>query len=271
LPGYTISEIKVRFVGLFDTVASYKGTSSLHLDAISDGNVEHIVQLAAADEHRSNFPLTNIKSAGGKGIEIFLPGVHSDIGGGYPDNQTENFQMTSGNPLYLSQATINDITSLINSGWVYKTDVKNKSSSSDADYLTDKQDIKDGFDRTNNLYVTRKGAGDGLCNKYRRIPMHVMKSKATSLGVLKFNPQINTGEDTSVMEGMVPLDVIEANTLIQAYVAKGSSSAHDWNMSSPLLNKLRHDYLHFSSSYTLLGINDPRFSNGTRTREIING
>ena len=40
------------------------------------------------DEFRENFDLTNIDSAGFKGLEITLPGVHSDIGGSYR-NYTE--------------------------------------------------------------------------------------------------------------------------------------------------------------------------------------
>lgn len=88
-----IINVTVNFVGLYDTVSSYgahmalfKDTSdvkTLHLDAIT--NVKKVFQICATDEFRLNFNLTNIKSAinAGKGIEIFIPGAHSDIGGGY--------------------------------------------------------------------------------------------------------------------------------------------------------------------------------------------
>jgi Uncharacterized alpha/beta hydrolase domain (DUF2235) len=43
------------------------------------------LHLAAADEHRADFPLHRIKSSlkAGKGAEYYFPGVHSDIGGSY--------------------------------------------------------------------------------------------------------------------------------------------------------------------------------------------
>lgn len=64
--GYRVNEIKIQFVGLFDTVASFwidhsNDTDQLHLDAIK--HAEYVLQLAAADEHRKNFPLTNVDSA----------------------------------------------------------------------------------------------------------------------------------------------------------------------------------------------------------------
>ncbi len=82
----TVGQIKFVFLGLYDTVAShgyfhFNDVKSLKLDRLS--LVERVVHLCAADEHRKNFALTNIKSAGSRGVEIFLPGSHSDVGGGY--------------------------------------------------------------------------------------------------------------------------------------------------------------------------------------------
>jgi hypothetical protein len=51
-------------------------------------NIDVLLHLTAAQEYRKNFPLTNIVGSGGQ--EHALLGVHSDIGGGYPDNTTEN-------------------------------------------------------------------------------------------------------------------------------------------------------------------------------------
>ncbi|MGA6099831.1 T6SS phospholipase effector Tle1-like catalytic domain-containing protein [Stutzerimonas marianensis] len=82
--------IDVRFIGLFDTVASVGGLANL-------GNIRssvtpwlnlylprkyfsNVVQLVARDEVRANFPLSTVKP---DHTEIVLPGVHSDIGGGY--------------------------------------------------------------------------------------------------------------------------------------------------------------------------------------------
>ena len=51
------------------------------------------MQLAAAEEYRKNFELTDIRSAkespSTDALEIFLPGSHSDVGGGYVDRAAE--------------------------------------------------------------------------------------------------------------------------------------------------------------------------------------
>lgn len=95
-----IASIQFKFAGLYDTVASYglnhrggwgfnDDTKQLGLDAIGNGRVHFVLQIAADDEYRDNFDLTNINSAGLYGLELTLPGVHSDIGGSYVDGEKE--------------------------------------------------------------------------------------------------------------------------------------------------------------------------------------
>lgn len=89
-------DINVGFIGLFDTVASVGGLANLgnvrsattpwlnlHLPRKYFANV---VQLVARDEIRANFPLSEVSP---DHPEIVLPGVHSDIGGGYLDDAEE--------------------------------------------------------------------------------------------------------------------------------------------------------------------------------------
>ena len=81
-----IKEIRFNFVGIYDTVASlgpYHGddVSELKLDSIKKAN--YVFHLASDDEYRENFDLSNIDSSGISGLELTLPGVHSDIGGSY--------------------------------------------------------------------------------------------------------------------------------------------------------------------------------------------
>ncbi|AXQ98335.1 T6SS phospholipase effector Tle1-like catalytic domain-containing protein [Pseudoalteromonas piscicida] len=94
-------EVVFRFVGIFDTVASIGGdgdndhgelyardelddAARLDLNQASAGAVYH---LTAWDERRDKFPLSSLKNKGGSLFanhkEDYLPGVHSDIGGGY--------------------------------------------------------------------------------------------------------------------------------------------------------------------------------------------
>jgi hypothetical protein len=84
--------IVVRFAGLFDTVSSHgisfnkeENTKTLGLDAIKIA--KNTLHLTSSDEHRYFFPLVNIKSAGFN--EKTFPGVHSDIGGSYVNNDPE--------------------------------------------------------------------------------------------------------------------------------------------------------------------------------------
>ena len=97
--GVKVKEIRFNFAGLYDTVASYglnhrgnwfvkNDSEQLHLDAVK--NCKVVVQFATQEEFRENFSLTNVKKSGIRGIDLILPGVHSDIGGGYKNNVREN-------------------------------------------------------------------------------------------------------------------------------------------------------------------------------------
>lgn len=82
--------VKIRFVGLFDTVGSFyqpgdanEGDFNLYLN---EKSAESIYQIEAAHEIRSHFPLTSLYPTepmpNNFKVDI-LPGVHADIGGGY--------------------------------------------------------------------------------------------------------------------------------------------------------------------------------------------
>jgi hypothetical protein len=60
---------------------------NFHLKQGINASAKHIIHFVAHDEKRYNFPLTNI--AGSGGFEYTMLGVHSDIGGGYPDSMTQ--------------------------------------------------------------------------------------------------------------------------------------------------------------------------------------
>ncbi|MCC5811712.1 MAG: DUF2235 domain-containing protein, partial [Ectothiorhodospiraceae bacterium] len=88
----------VRFVGLFDTVASLyiprnNHTFDFNIN-LGAGSAQRVVHLTAAREVRANFPLSSLADAGGRlpgnFTELSLPGVHADLGGGYenPDPET---------------------------------------------------------------------------------------------------------------------------------------------------------------------------------------
>lgn len=95
-------KVEVNFVGLFDTVGSfYWPGNDTELDFnlnLAPASAKTVVHLSAYHEIRKNFPLTSIMGANGVGPshfkEIAVPGVHSDVGGGYenPDKDLDNVE-----------------------------------------------------------------------------------------------------------------------------------------------------------------------------------
>nr|WP_137938670.1 DUF2235 domain-containing protein [Chitinivorax sp. B] len=88
--------LQIDFLGIFDTVASVGIAHSApggdgHFAWASEANlrvppaVRRCVHLASVHEVRGSFPLDSIGSAPNC-KEVFYPGVHSDVGGGYPPN-----------------------------------------------------------------------------------------------------------------------------------------------------------------------------------------
>ncbi|GAB3638339.1 hypothetical protein GCM10027422_39290 [Hymenobacter arcticus] len=68
------------------------GDDVLQLGLDMKGVPKKVVHLTAADEYRENFSLTNINTSlkAGVGVELTIPGVHSDVGGGYAERDPHN-------------------------------------------------------------------------------------------------------------------------------------------------------------------------------------
>ena len=107
--------VNIGFVGLFDTVASVAGwdnlgnLSSRHIPQLKlflrPDTVPNVVQLVARDEKRFNFALSEV---GPDHLEITLPGVHSDLGGGYKALTQERLMLT---PMQSLEVTLDqDVT-----------------------------------------------------------------------------------------------------------------------------------------------------------------
>tara|TARA_Y100000758_G_scaffold51741_1_gene33135 strand:- start:647 stop:2530 length:1884 start_codon:yes stop_codon:yes gene_type:complete len=82
----------INFIGLFDTVAAIGAPTQGHLSVGDDYNpgvnlyldkacARKVLHLTAADEHRHNFSLNEVSDTH---EQVALPGVHSNLGGGYP-------------------------------------------------------------------------------------------------------------------------------------------------------------------------------------------
>jgi hypothetical protein len=251
--GFTVGSVAVKFVGLFDTVAAYgyahyNDTRDLDLDAITAA--DYVLQLAAGDEHRANFRLTNIKSAKrqNKGLEIFLPGVHSDIGGGYRDGAAEE------------DLQIYDHDSV---GW--NSDVQTQSLAFERDWLSRMgwYDLSlreiDEPNMANEIYVNRTN----ISNKYTFIPMHLMARYAQQHGcnypTLDLRSGSGYGATTTPSRYRVPVELNTAKQEIQTYIdtiaVPGTGSQVDWiNNDAAWLKTVRHGHFHFSSYYGSVGM-----------------
>jgi hypothetical protein len=246
-----ISLFEIPFLGLFDTVASFgfdhtNDTADLKLDAIKDATVKKVVQLAAGDEHRLNFPLTNIQSAGGRGQEIFLPGVHSDVGGGYTNLSSgggveEDLVLFEASGLPDDAAFKNRCQAmrqeLIDLGWFHANEIRITS-----DYVA-----------SGGLVVEHckvVGTRWGISKKYSYVPLHIMADKAGSNG-LTFRLTKYKYSDSPFL------------TAIRSMVEDNTHNGPYWLANKdPHILLLRHGFMHSSSNYeTTAGMatNKPQF------------
>ena len=254
--GYTVKKVKVCFAGLYDTVSShgvfyFNDVCDLKLRAIR--YAEKTLHLAAADEHRNNFSLTTINSAGFKGREIYLPGVHSDIGGSYRDNALEEQVIYDGS----EHVAKRDREDLIKAGWYKEHEIKIET------YMVDE------YTTNAMLTVTRPD----ISNKYSRIPLHVMARFAKESDI---NIEDALYDDEEISSG----SLAKAKQRIDQYIVdtdpdkkpKNKSQAEDWHHDNEtLLRDLRHDYFHFSAKWAF-GLT-PRMSwwSSTRYRKTYSG
>ena len=106
-------QTEVNFVGLFDTVAGVVNLSRGDLDPGNEVNfgvnlylppdcAKKVVHITAADERRHNFSLNRVHESH---FEVEVPGVHSDIGGGYHPVTHENLLVDKPRVIYQGQVS----------------------------------------------------------------------------------------------------------------------------------------------------------------------
>ena len=256
--GYTVNEVEVCFVGLYDTVSSQgiirvalslSNTKNLKLDAIAKAT--RVIQLASADEHRKYFCLTDISSARGDSKEIFLPGTHSDIGGGYRDYAHEKQTIFKGGNSSLATAK-KEQAELIAAGW-YKED----------EISLEHIEFSGNHGFNSNEYTELNVERPDIRNGYSRIPLQLMAGYARE-SKINISGKLSDNEE-------IPAALSDIKTKIDNYIANSSaSSARDWQSNAyPWLNCLRHDYFHFSARHKIG--HSPRYYRGKRARKTFKG
>jgi len=282
--------LKIKFAGLFDTVSSHANALSsdvekLKLDAVA--KAEKAYHLCAAEEHRMCFSLTNISSSKdvGKGEEYFLPGVHSDIGGGYREEgvETEDYELINADSfsmfaLNFSSRGMNldDFAETIESeGW-YRNNASHVSGCGTNWQIKTEKSVKyysaSPYAYTPPIEYTKliKAHRCKISNHYRCIPLQLM-SEATEKSGISFKPKLKS-------DYKVPGSLSQIDSVLRSYIssAGNNSKASDWMSKSTaqIGNKfnyedLRNSYLHYSSRMAT-GF-WPRLKKGERYREIYKG
>jgi hypothetical protein len=175
-------DFKIYFAGLFDTVASHgylksDDVNDLGLTAVK--KAKRTLHLVAADEHRYFFPSVNINSAGF--MEKSFPGVHSDIGGSYVDNEDEHKKaLAMDNEALIAQK----IKKLIRTGWYKKEQLNVIPEQLVRKYLYDlvpklATDILKFLERSS---VVLTGDRKKMSVAYSYIPLHIMCDYALQRG-----------------------------------------------------------------------------------------
>lgn len=193
---------EVRFLGLFDTVCAVGSVSDLfdvHGNvnpgielALPQDIAQKVFQITAMHECRYNFSLNSIKEAW---PELSLPGVHSDIGGGYNPNEQEYCFLTEPRGETVKRDAVNESTQTYKSIAATLPDLKSISA---LEYILPSGEVKEEcwYDYIVDMDAQRAGAmdkhvGAGITlkrivpNDWSKVSLRVMLEAAKETG-LKF-------------------------------------------------------------------------------------
>ncbi|PIF70599.1 DUF2235 domain-containing protein [Flavobacterium sp. 2] len=296
----TFDRLIIRFAGLYDTVphhgfVQWNDVKDLGLNSIS--KAKYTVHMVAADEHRANFDLVDIscitgKKGGGKtdrGIELYLPGVHCDVGGSYVEGRSEvNGRLLVTNSIFGNELE-KEQEILITEGWFKPKELT-------IYWDNTQRTILNGVARV--LSSNR----EAISNQYSYIPLHLMVKFCLNKGLTINNDGITKGynfkntkfsdnvflekvktrlEEYAFHDGnpfvyeTIPMRTIvysaDDHTAVKVEEEKRKKEEDDHNA---ILKKLRHEYLHWNAVYgegitnTLAQPNKPNFKDGKRKRNV---
>lgn len=269
------AHVLINFIGLFDTVAAIGGWDDWGNPAdANNGGIElylapdcarQVVHLVARDERRRNFALNRVAAPH---REITLPGVHSDLGGGYQPEASEKLYLMRPHSSWVNRDTPAQHTA------AYRNAVNDTLRARALDLL-DPQDpsaalttqVWEHFlpfsgsrdDRMKYVlaapFVVRRVYGH-----LSRVYLRVMHALALQAGVpLKAVP---TTEDLSLPTELVP---IKDKLLAWAITGNGTLDEHEERL-------LRQRYIHLSANWNASagkggGVLDVVFINAPVERE----
>ncbi len=272
-------QVTIRFAGLFDTVAAIINPANGDLSPSNGRNlpvqlyldpskVTSAVHLIASDEHREKFALNSLRNADGSLPENFreisLPGVHSDIGGGYHDDQREDVlisplhRVSNDRISWPEQSVQWDLLQTLKrekaaEGWIgdfslpVRSSIRTSPSPSklgpegeaSLEIYKEVSEHPVPYGRTElALRMVRQVRGE-----YSRVTLRVMHLLAREAGVpLK---EIPKRADLDLPEELKPLSISLRDQVAGCDVASPSLSTRQ-------LNLLRQRYIHYSAHYNAL-------------------
>ncbi|EXU76588.1 phospholipase effector Tle1 domain-containing protein [Erwinia mallotivora] len=256
---------KVRFLGLFDTVAAIgSAANGLNPNSAHSGEVqlelrpgvaEKVFHLTARHECRFNFALNSVKPAW---PELALPGVHSDIGGGYHPVEEENCFLTR--PQFATVALATDDASTA----VYRRAAEELDAlrhypasalltASNPTQLVSWHDDRMPTDRYGMLQK-RSGAAAVLRHRVRndwaKVALRVMLDAASEAGA-HFTPAVPAFPELALP--------VELESLCEKAVALGRaarSGGQAVGFTTPELNLLAGQYLHCSANWNAVSVDE---------------
>lgn len=237
----------VDFLGIYDTVSSVGLTYDGNVDdyglySPAEARVLHTFHLCAMDEFRNHFGLTGIGDAARKGdnAEIFIPGCHSDVGGGY----------ISGDETFILDYPLRMFTSSPNSPVGTRETLDGKAEVLRRLGWFDPD--KEGYDLTDHnlrhyVEVTRRVKGG-----YGRIPLQMMAERARTFAKREM---FDAGQQRlAVNTGDKILADLSGRMLAMARTQKGRRWFYPDGDGDYCYRNLRTAYLHFTSTDRILSL-----------------
>lgn len=274
-------KITFNFVGLYDTVASYGldhrekksiggkpiiegDTKQLGLDAVS--KAYFTLQIAADNEFRDNFDLTNIDSAGVKGLQLTLPGVHSDIGGCYVNESKESVDIYQEEGGQVRCEKYRNI--LIEEGWyqpnqIYVQRLSPHRGGVDAIFLLKgERTLFNTYDRVslNTMFFYSGQEVFGVKYAQKRVEEHKISDVFLDTIYAQLRNYMNACNSLRNMY----IEEYNKNNSSGDYLSKIKALHYEDFVDLNMLKTLRNKYLHWSASATKIGY-------GPRVGKVTNG
>lgn len=281
-------KVKVRFLGLFDTVVSQfisKYYGDFDLDKLKEYNelvkaknfqkanvdiskldIKRVLHLTAGDEWRENFPST----ISNKGVSISMLGAHSDIGGGYAALQKEStkihlFKVVTGtNEDDINNPKIGkkekDIQQFFIKNGYCKID-KNEIKFKKVGEILKKVKINNLDTSVINGVIMRLEADRIIKPRYSTVPLSIMREISQKAGVpfVKDLAEIKNKESETKpkpFEYEVPKDLKNYLKIVSENVNEKYELVYNKKvvkskskLTPELINKIRYEFVHLSSNF----------------------